>query len=280
MIVDAASSTRLPAGAGRTVDVSWPDWLNVVSTAGVPNTFRGRLGQAVGTGAMAIGGYNGGSAVIQVSNSATHGCMICTVGAGASDGIGQIVRYNLPGPQIFMVQTKGHAMNPGSDTIACSRVLVNAAYTGIVINTVDSGLQCTYGGAGMVGAGGPAVGVGFFRAPGAVMRATCLKTSGGALNNLAVTGAGTLLPAFNDLILNTYELRFVSATQGAEAFIQWVINGVVVRTLFYGAGTILPETKDSVSSCFTAALFNGIANTTMQVKNFDVKTGPTLLDTF
>jgi hypothetical protein len=229
---------------------------------------------------MAIGGYNGGSAVIQVSNSATHGCMICSNTAGGVDGVGQIIRYNLPGPQVFMVQTKGHNMLPGSDPIACTRVFANVAYTGTVINTVDSGLQCTYGGAGMVGAGGPAIGVGFFRRPGAVMRATCLKTGGGALNNLDVTGPGTLLPAFNDLVLNTQELRFVSATSGAEAFIQWVINGIVVRTLFYGAGTILPETKDSVSSCMTAVLLNGIANTVMQVQKFCVVAGPTLLDTF
>jgi len=192
--------------------------------------------------AMATGGFGGGGATVNLLGTNVYGQFAARLAAGGADGVGQLVRFNLPAAPVFQVQGRSTLSVPSSDyqPFACFRVYAVYAYANGVIGSAvaDSGLELTAGG-GLIQSQS-AKGIGFGRSATGVIQARSQTVGGGGFSNVAVTGAGTTFPAFNDTLMTAYEIQGISATTTAEARINWLINGRLVRTALYGAGTILP----------------------------------------
>jgi hypothetical protein len=246
-------------GASRIVDYRWPNPIIFKNTAAVNTTGFNRL-LNVST-AVATGGFGGGAAVLNNSNSAILGCVVVTLAAGGADGVGQLMRFDTgTAPGIFMTQLRaGTALIPDVNSdYACGRVYATYAY-GAGVNgggLRGSGIELTLGGGIMFDQN--AAGVGFCRTAANTIQAVAVAVSGGGSSTLQVTSPAT----FNDQILHTYEIQTQSATAATDASITWLIDGVVVRQLFY-LSNLLPKFSASAGgeSQFTLLLPCTAANT-------------------
>lgn len=278
-IIDAGAINVLSTGSGAFYSYVWPDPLQLVTTASAITQARNRtMNTQV---AIASGGFGGGGATVNVSNSATFGTCVMTLVGGGADGVGQLVRYNPgTGPAIFQRQKVGQGIPITANNIGAGRVYANYAYNahGGGSAIADSGLELTYGG-GLIQSQSTA-GVGFCRSANNTITARCQTVGGGASSNLTVTGAGTTLPAFNDQLMHSYEIQTLDATLNGEASITWLIDGVPVRRLLYGAGTVLPLFTGGTNTCWTALIPNVATLVTISVHQFAVIQAPTLANCF
>ncbi len=274
------SPISFPAGAGRFVDQVWPDPLQVVSTASAVTQCRNRLLNV--QMAMATGGFGGGGATVNLLANSVYGQLAMRLGGGGADGVGQLVRFNLPAAQVFQVQGRSTSGVPSSDyqPLACFRVFAVYAYANPVIGSAvaDSGLELTAGG-GLIQSQS-AKGIGFGRSATGVIQARSQTIGGGASSNVAVTGAGTTFPGYADTLMNAYEIQGISATTTAEARINWLINGRLVRTALYGAGTILPTFSGGNEGCWTALVANVANSVNLDIMQFSVIQAPTIQDCY
>ncbi len=248
-------------GASRIVDYRWPNPIIFKNTAAVVTTGFNRL-LNVST-AVATGGFGGGGAVLNTSNSALLGCVVVTIGGGGADGVGQLMRMDTgTAPGIIQTQLRaGTALIPDVNSdYACGRVYATYAY-GAGVNGgahQGSGIQLSIGGGIVINQVN--AGVYFCRTAAHVIKAGTIAVSGGGQNNLQVTSPAN----FNDQILHTYEIQTQSATATTDASITWLIDGVVVRQLFFLSG-LLPKFADSAGgeTQYTFLLPCVAANTTI-----------------
>jgi hypothetical protein len=248
-------------GASRVVDFRWPNPIIFKNTAAIVTTGFNRLLNV--SSAVATGGFGGGGATLNAANSVALGCVVVSIVGGAGDGIGQLMRFDTgTAPGIIMQQRRaGTALIPDVNSDwACGRVYGTYAYgAGVNGGTPQgSGLQLSLGGGILINQ--VAAGVGFARTAAHTIACFSIAVSGGASSSLTVTSPAT----FNDQILHTYEIQTISATASTDASILWLIDGVVVRQLFYLSG-LLPKFSDSAGgeTQFTLLLPSVAANTTI-----------------
>jgi len=269
----------LSAGAGRLVDFMWPDPLQLVSTASL-NTF-GRCRLLNQQLAVATGGFGGGGATVNLAQDVASGCVLNVLAGGGADGVGQIVRPNAAtAPAIFQLQAKPGINNTDYNDLGAARVYsvykYNAFGGGSAV--ADSGLEVTTSG-GLIQSQSTA-GVGWCRSATNTIIARCQTVGGGASANVAVTGPGTTLTAFDSSILHAYELQFISATRTQEASISWLIDGALVRRQPYGAGTVLPLLSATTAACWTAVLVNVAVAVNLSALVLRIIQAPTLQDCY
>lgn len=278
-MIDAGAINVLSTGSGAFLSYVWPDPFQLVTTAASVTFSRNRTAnQQV---AIATGGFGGGGATLNLSNSATFGTCVITLVGGAADGIGQLARWNpATGPAIFQRQVKAQGIPLTANNLGAARVYANYAYGahGGGSAIADSGLELTYGG-GLIQSQSTA-GVGFCRSANNLITARCQTVGGGGSSNVTVTGAGTLFTAFNDQLLHSYEIQTVDATTLGEASVTWLIDGIPVRRLLFGAGTVLPLFTAGTNTCWTALIANVATLVTISVHQFAVIQAPTLANCF
>lgn len=242
-------------GAGRMVDFMWPDPLMTISTAAAVTQGRNRLlNTAI---AVATGGFGGGGATLGLSQAGSFGSCVVTIGAGAADGVGQLARFNTgTAPGIFQQTARQGTASSDYGDMSAARVYANYALSafGGGSAVADCGLEITDGG-GLIQSQSSR-GMGFGRSAQGVITARIQTVGGGASSILAVTGPGTGLTGYNEALIHSYDVQFVSATANSDAFIQWLIDGKVVRKVSYGAGTNLPSLQTGTATCWTALLVN------------------------
>ena len=267
-----------PAGAGRWVDFFWPDPLICTGTAASNANGRCRL---LNTQlAVATGGFGGGGATVNLANTAGFGRLTNTLVGGGADGVGQLIRSNPgTGPAVFQYQAKqGIPTQALNGDLAAARVYAVIAYSAFGGGSAlaDSGLECSYGG-GLIQSQA-AAGVGFCRSATGIVTARCQTVGGGASSQTTVTGPGTGFVGFNDALLHIYELQFVSATATTEATVAWLIDGVVVRQLSFGAGTVLPASGGTANAVWTVLVPNVAVGVTLNVAQIRIIQAPTIAD--
>lgn len=272
-------SNFLPAGAGRFVDHVWPDPLQLISSASAVTQSRNRLLNV--QIAAATGGFGGGGATTNVNQSVAAGCCLVQLAGGGADGIGQLVRINTgTGPGIYQLQAKGGIPSGDYLDMGAGRVYGNYAYTafGGGAAAADSGLEVTTSG-GLIQSQSTA-GVGFGRSATNVILARAQQFGGGAGTSVAVTGAGTGFPAFDSSLLHSYELQFTSATPTVEATISWLIDGIRVRSLSFGVGTLLPTLTSTINAIWTVLIANVAQGVNLNVQSLRIIQAPTIAQCF
>lgn len=276
------SPVILSSGAGRMVDTLWPDPLQCVSTASSVTQARNRLYNT--QLAFATGGFGGGAATLNLLANSVYGQLAVRLAGGASDGIGQIARMNLPCPPLFQIQGRSTSGVPSSDyqPLACFRVYAIYALSafGTAGGNQDCGLELTDNGALIQSQA--TKGICFGRSAQGVIIARSQTIGGGAGSSVAVTGPATTFPTYDESLMNAYEIQGTSATTSAEATISWLINGRLVRRLSYGAGSLLPTFSGIVQGVWTAMLVNVAksVNLDVTVPGFHAIQAPTIQDCY
>jgi len=241
------------------IDAVWPDPLQTVSTAAAVTQGRNRLLNT--SFAVATGGFGGGGATLNLAQSAAFGGTVVVLAAGGSDGVGQIARFNTAaGPGILNQHARQGIPSSDYQDYGAARVYSNYALSafGGGSAVADCGLEVTDSG-GLIQSQSTR-GIGWGRSAQGVIQSRIQTVGGGASSNLAVTGPGTGFVGFNEALINSYELQFVSATATQDAYIQWLLNGKLVRRVNYGAGTNLPALTTGTNTMWTALLVNVAAN--------------------
>jgi hypothetical protein len=202
MTVRESIVSPFPAGAGRKMDYTWPDW-NANVTGNVTNQIRDRPGvQAANpagsistgtTGTIAVGVVNGVSCV-RVANGAGTGPSLIIDGAGRLH---------------FTTLSANVSFDALVDDYACTRVYMVARVTGTPAQTTDCGLTIVLGNnAGLGIISGAAIGWAYrFDTAGGV--SFTQRGNSGALTSVPVaTAAG----GFVNTNYHKLEYRIVNAT--------------------------------------------------------------------
>jgi hypothetical protein len=274
------SPVSFPSGAGRIADMVWPDPLQMVSTASSVTQARNRLYNT--QLAFATGGFGGGAATLNLLAPSVFGQLAIRLAGGASDGIGQIARANLPCPPLFQVQGRTTSGVNSSDYQPFAAFRVYAVYALSSFGTAganqDCGLELTTGG-GLIQSQSTK-GIAFGRSAQGVIIARSQTVGGGAGSSVAVTGPGTTFPTFDESLMNAYEIQGTSATTSAEATISWLINGRLIRRLSYGAGSLLPTFNGVIDGCWTAMLVNVAKSVNLDTMQLHIIQAPTIQDCY
>lgn len=259
-----------PAGAGRFLDLYWPNPNRFSGGALDQAMFRGGASQGTGTGS----GAGGGSA-----NAIWKGVECAQLFTSAAAGSVQAF-YPLGGITMPLNVVKGAPLT--SDELQVWRILANMAFqlapAADPANN-DFGLQIT----------NPVGTIGKLSEPNPGYAFQCIDLNTVLLRVLGPNGvkqvALTAAP-FDVTTWHSYEFRQISATASAEAQLQVLIDGVQkqVPQLFssWAAGTNLPTPviNAPARTGFTALLVNssGVANS-LFVKSFHAMAAPTVIDT-
>jgi hypothetical protein len=117
-----------------------------------------------------------------------------------------------------------------------SAILAFDALPGAMNANGQLGLQVGSGNWTQVGFGTAPTQSGFFFGPvnTGVIGVTVRTTDGGAITNVAVSATP------NQLEFHRYAIRLLSASGANEAQAKFLVDGSVVQTILWGAGTILP----------------------------------------
>jgi hypothetical protein len=227
-------------GAGRSLDLSWPDYISVMPING----------GAVGTGRVAWGrqGANTPSAAIGNNQSqsdtgvgGTHGFFAATgtgwngrgaiqLSPGTTFGVNAGVRNSLDAMTLFpnfgAAAVNGDAS--ATDDFACWRCFAIISFPATNFFGSDLGIEWTAANAGnpqLVGGG--ACGFGFQQTAIDTVSFIRRPAIAGALTTTAVrvTSQADLLN------WNTYEIRVIGATPNTNAILKVLINGRRVLTL-------------------------------------------------
>lgn len=224
-------------GAGRILDCAWPG-KDTNPWSGISLNIETRIGSYTGGRTLTHGVQTAGGAIAWAVYQGVD-CLKLTAPAAAGSGD----FYTSPDVLRCHVRTtKGHPL-PGSCTdFAVYRTYINAAFPTIPAADNDMGLELlpqSSGGTPYLINGGGSDGIAITR--GADGHMYLMARAGGVLKKYAIdTAAG-----FDPTLFHAYELRLTSATKVAEASLKCLVDGVLVQTLNWGAGTVLPVSNNA-----------------------------------
>jgi hypothetical protein len=221
-----AISSVLSPGAGRQVDYIWPDVTDIKTS--VPILGRYRSGQTYSAINSQVGGV--GSAII--STLAGRDC--AQIFAGAANNTGAFYRFD--GVCAHICTTRGPTIPPVCDPFRVWRYVAVMLFGNVPTADVDNGFQvCIAGGSGQLLRLGTTQGFGFVRTSDGRV-SLCVRGPSLALTTIPLTSNAT----FDPTVWHAYEFRMIGATATQEAQLKVLIDNVLLATLQWGAGTLLP----------------------------------------
>lgn len=245
-------------GSGRFIDILWPN--NFATTQGIE-----RLGNGAGAAVMASNGTVGAGVLYKGRWS-----LPLPFSAVTATGLSWSSAFKLSPPV-----EKGSGNLLGLDDVGCFRVMVIQAFTGPVTavgSLMDVGFQLLPG-AGMQGMVKDTWnGMGFFYTGPNAINYRVRKTKASAPYDY-----DAVIPNIITADWNAYEIRYVGPSSVADGVMKAYVNGILVASHAYGAGTILPQPVTTAPTYgFLPVVWNGINGaTTAPVAQVRVIAGPT-----
>lgn len=273
---ETANSLVAP-GAGRTCDIIWPSQSTMGgANLAVYSRVQYRAQASINTCGESITGTGAalGVALYKGALCYTLSAAVATVpGTGISIPIQQVQTSWAPNP---VLAARTGFVGSGAITRQVSRIWANLAFVGTPASDQDFGLEFTCPPATtqpQTIIHGAIPGFGFVRRASGALSVVVLGPNGQIFNDVAT-------PAdYDPTVFNAYEFQITNPTATADATLACLLNGIVVHTETWGAGTNLPGYNAALAQPGIQLINYGGNNLSLNVQMWRFVTAPTLLDT-
>lgn len=252
------------SGSGRYFQLDWPAANEDRTLA--PTVINWGCRAPANSGNFYSGGVGANGTFAYALNNGVP-CIRYTAAAAASNlHLGSQDLWSLKTP------TSRRVMPLGYDGRDCWRLVCNLAYGANSTPPVDTdqGVEMIYPSDGtnpyiIANAVG---GFGVTRRPDGT--ASFIMRGGTGLNFIPIP-----IPGFDPTKFHSYEFRVVGPTSGSDAYLRLLCDGIVIKTLLWGVGTILPLYNNAAREAMFLLVSFGLNNAVMDIHSMSVMRAPT-----